>query len=169
MSEGDGPAWRIEDTGEAEGVWELYSDGSGTTGGPAGVGFAGYLDGKLEIEEGLPVPDATNQQAEIIAAVFALTMIPAESVVLLYSDSTYLVETVVKIPTWKQNGWSKGPGKGVAANTEHWSDLLDAVALHEDVEFCLCKGHSGVEGNVIADRLAGLARKEALGLWGQAA
>ena len=167
MSEEHGLAWRIEDTGAAEAVWELTATEAGP-GRAAGVGFAGYLDGKLEIEEGLPVPDATNQQAEIIAAVFALTMIPAEA----WCCSTATARTSSKPSsrsTWKQNGWSKGPGKGMAANTEHWTDLLDAVALHEDVEFHLCKGHSGVEGNVIADRLAGLARKEALGLWGQAA
>ena len=87
---------------------------------------------------------------------------------LLYSDSTYLVETVVKVDLGAERV-VEGSRKGMAANTEHWTDLLDAVALHEDVEFHLCKGHSGVEGNVIADRLAGLARKEALGLWGQAA
>jgi ribonuclease HI len=145
-----------------EGLWEVYTDGSGTTGGPAGVGFAAYLDGKLEIQEGLPLPDATNQQAEILAAAFALTRIPSRSRVVLFSDSTYLVDSVVRAPTWRRNAWSKGPGKGKAANTVHWTGLLDAADLHKDVTFRLCKGHSGVEGNVIADRLAGAARREAL-------
>ena len=31
-----------------------------------------------------------------------------------------------------------------------------------------CEGHAGVEGDVIADRLAGKARKEASGLSGRA-
>lgn len=147
------------------GTWEVYSDGSGTTGGPAGAGVAAYLDGRLEIQDGLPLPDATNQQAEILAATFALGRIPSGSRIVLFSDSPYLVDSVARAPTWRRNGWSKGPGKGKAANTVHWTRLLDAAALHKDVKFRLCKGHSGVEGNVIADRLAGVARREAISLY----
>lgn len=130
----------------------LYVDGSGfAQGGPAGVGYVGQVvaDGMArEVEGALHVATATNQQAEILAAAYALTEIPVCDEVLVISDSQYLVSTM-------SHGWNR------KANLRHWERLEQAVARHGSVRFSWAKGHNGNPGNERADALAGIAREEA--------
>ena len=73
-------------------VFKVYSDGSGMTGGPAGIGFVTYVDGEFLLKGNRAVARATNQLAELHAAVFALDSIPEEQNVELLSDSKYVVD-----------------------------------------------------------------------------
>lgn len=134
--------------------WTVWTDGSGTTGGPAGIGYYAVCNeyGHSGTHTGsLPVPNATNQQAEILAAAFALHELPAGSEVAIVSDSEYLVL-----------GWNEYPRRKRKKNLAHWARLERAAERHAAVTFEWTRGHVGTEGNETADRLAGEARREAM-------
>jgi ribonuclease HI len=97
----------------------IYSDGSGITGGPAGIGFVVFADGLPFSEGSLPLADATNHQAELIAATTALLAVPEGQDVLLISDSRYLVNGWMEyLPRWLAHGWrTSGSGAGVTCAT----------------------------------------------------
>ena len=162
----------------------VYADGSGTTGGPAGVGFV-VLSGGLPFTEWKhPLPDATNQQAELRAATMALESLPAGRDVVLYSDSKYVVQNFNEhLPGWRERGWRTGSG-GPVANLPYWEDLVAAAARHPNVQLKWMRGHvvkcptcshnaaddetscrddwhEHAEHNKRADRLAGEARQAA--------
>lgn len=138
----------------------IYSDGSGTTGGPAGIGFIALADGLPFSEGSLPLASATNQQAELLAAAFALHSIPEGQDVVLYSDSAYVVKGFTEyLPKWRARGWRRSGGP--VANLPHWERLIAAVERHRSVRFEWTRGHVGTEGNERADRLAGEARMAA--------
>jgi ribonuclease HI len=141
--------------------WTVWTDGSGQRGGPAGVGFYAEGDGGAPFTGSLPLADATNQQAEILAAAYALHQLPEGSVVKLISDSEYVVRGWNEyIPMWRRNGWLKKDG-GVPKNLAHWRRLAEAVERHMLVSFEWVEGHTGIYGNEEADRLAGEARQAA--------
>jgi ribonuclease HI len=124
----------------------IYADGSGTTGGPAGIGFVVLSDGLPFREERLPLTDATNQQAELRAATYALDSLPERQDVVLYSDSRYVVTGFAKVngageylPVWRARGWRTGSGP--VANLPLWQGLIAAVERHRKVQFKWIRGH----------------------------
>lgn len=147
----------------------VYTDGSGTTGGPAGIAYAayelGYYDnaiGAFLREGSLSLRDATNQQAEILAAAYALHELTPGPDIVVVSDSEYVVKGVTEwLPGWISRGWRTASNKPVK-NKAHWLRLLEAIARHDSVKFEWVRGHNGEPGNERADELAGLARAEAL-------
>jgi ribonuclease HI len=145
-------------------VFKVYSDGSGMTGGPAGIGFVAYVDGELLLKGNRAVARATNHQAELRAAVFALDSIPERQDVELLSDSKYVVDGYNRyLPKWRERGWPDS-GVGSVVNRVLWKQLIVAAKRHRDVRFTWTKGHDGTEGNEHAHRLATQARRVAEGL-----
>ena len=141
----------------------VYSDGSGTTGGPAGVAFVA-LDarGALHLECGLPLKDATNRSAEILAACFALRELPVGSDIIVWSDAEYLVKGWNEwLPAWRKNGWRTNRGD-VSPNLPHFKRLIALVDRHALVEFSWLRSHAGHEHNQRAHDLAYEARARAL-------
>lgn len=139
----------------------VYTDGSGlATGGPGGVGYVvpGY---GLEVarEGSLPLPSATNQQAEILAVAFALHDLDACEAVRVVSDSEYVVKGWnERLPQWRENGWRRRDG-GPVANRRHWERLIAAASRHGVVTMEWTKGHASNPFNERADRLAVDARR----------
>ena len=121
-----------------EGVWELDRDGSGTTGGPAGAGVAAYREGRLEFSNGFPLEDATNQQAEILAAALALLRIPERSRVVLHSDSKYPSSTpCTRPPRGGRTDGRRALGRGSRRRHRALDKLLlDIVARHRERRGC---------------------------------
>jgi ribonuclease HI len=145
-------------------IFKVYSDGSGMTGGPAGIGFVAYVDYELLLSGNLPVASATNHQAELRAAAFALNSIPEGQDVELLSDSEYVVKNFNEyLPRWRAHGW-RNSGGGAVANHALWEELIGAVKRHRSVRFEWTKGHDGTEGNEHAHRLASQARRVAEGV-----
>lgn len=144
-------------------IYTVFTDGSGTTGGPAGIGYVALdVDGVIIEEGSLSLNDATNQQAEILAAAFALHNLPEGSEVKVVSDSEYLVRGWNEyLPAWHARGWRKKDGK-TPMNSAHWRRLETAAARHASVSFTWTRGHDGNHGNERADELAGLARKSVI-------
>ena len=140
----------------------VYSDGSGTTGGPAGIAYVLMEEGAIIDEGSLPLPDATNQQAEIRAAAYALHSLPEGQDVLVVSDSKHVVNGWNEwLPMWRARGWRKRRG-GTPSNLDLWRRLSEAAERHASVRCEWCRGHDGNVGNERADVLAGEARQAAI-------
>lgn len=103
----------------------------------------------------------TNNQMELTAAIEALKCLKRSSVVDLYTDSTYVRKGILEwIQNWKKNNWRTAQKKPVK-NQELWRKL-DALLDKHQVRWHWVKGHSGNEGNEMADQLANLGVDEIL-------
>ena len=124
----------------------IYTDGSCLVnpgpGGWAAVVFIGQEEPqRLSGGEG----QTTNNRMELTGAIKGLEAIAPGSSVDLYSDSSYLVNTMTK--NWKRR-----------VNHDLW-EQLDALAKLRQVNWLWVRGHNGDPGNEEADRLAGKAMK----------
>lgn len=148
---------------------EIYCDGACEPNpGDAGSGMAIYRDGKLsELWYGLYNPAGTNNTAELNALHQALLVAQQEvargASVRIHCDSTYTINAITKwAGGWKRRGWKKADGQPIK-NPEI---IQRTHALYESlkskVTIAHVKGHAGVEGNELADRMAmyGADRKE---------
>ena len=97
-------------------------------------------------------PSTTNQRMEIRAAFEAVRALPRPLTV--WSDSRYVVDCFEKSwwRNWLANGWVNSKKEPVK-NRDLWEPFVELVAAG-DVSFRWVKGHSGVDLNEVADRLA---------------
>ena len=118
----------------------IYTDGAclGNP-GPGGWGAVITGDGRKRSVHGSD-PHTTNNRMEIMAVVEGLRTIPDKSEVAVFSDSTYVINTMTK--NWKRR-----------KNKDLW-DLLDQEVTSRDISWHWVKGHSGDLLNEEADRLA---------------
>ena len=87
----------------------------------------------------------TNNRMEMTGAIKGLEATSPGASVDLYSDSSYVVNTMTK--NWKRR-----------VNHDLW-DQLDALSRVRQVNWIWVRGHNGDPGNEEADRLAGQAMK----------
>ena len=99
------------------------------------LGFKGYWKAV-----GQYLGKATNQQAEIAAAILGLENLKEPCKVKLLSDSRYVVETM-------NSGWKR------KANLDWWQRLDRAAAKHV-IEWQWIRGHAGHEVQDIVDKAA---------------
>ena len=120
----------------------LYTDGAclGNP-GPGGWGAVVFDEGEKKLLQG-GENNTTNNRMEITAVIEALKILPTGINVKIYSDSTYVINTMTK--NWKRK-----------KNQDLWI-LLDSEAAHRNLEWEWVKGHSGDFGNERADELANL-------------
>ena len=125
---------------------EIYTDGS-CANNPGKGGWAAIVveDGSERQLHG-GEERTTNNRMEMLAAIKGLEAVPQSSNVTVFSDSTYVVNTMTR--NWKRN-----------ANKDLWS-RLDAVASERRVRWQWVKAHVGLPLNEKADALA---RMEATG------
>ena len=75
----------------------------------------------------------------------------------IYTDSAYTLNGITNwINNWKLNGWQTSKKEPVK-NKELWirlDYLLEKTKENFDINFKKVKGHSGIKGNEIVDRLA---------------
>jgi len=105
------------------------------------LGFKGYWKAVGEY-----LGKATNQQAEIAAAILGLENLKEPCKVKLLSDSRYVVETM-------NSGWKR------KANIDWWARLDKAASKHT-IEWEWIKGHAGHEVQDIVDKAARKIAKE---------
>lgn len=91
----------------------------------------------------------TNNRAELIAVLVALSTLIEPCKVNIYSDSKYVIQPVDK--KWIYN-WVKKDFKGIK-NSDLWKELLPYLEYHQ-ITFEWCKSHAGNIGNIRADELA---------------
>jgi cyclic pyranopterin phosphate synthase len=119
---------------------EIYTDGA-CSGNPGPGGWAAVVieDGTTKRLHGRE--DATtNNRMEMLAAIKGLEAVPRSSEVTVFSDSTYVVNTMTR--NWKRK-----------ANQDLWARLDDVVSTRR-VRWRWVEGHAGHPLNEEADRLA---------------
>jgi ribonuclease HI len=132
----------------------IYTDGACIP-NPGPGGYAAILiagSKRKEITGGRRL--TTNNRMEILAAIVALEALKWPCHVTLFSDSRYLVDTMMKgwAQRWRANGWKRNR-KEPAVNTDLWERLLDICEKHE-VAFVWVQGHAGDPENERCDLLA---------------
>lgn len=132
---------------------QLYTDGAckGNP-GPGGWGVLLRFKGKEKRLCGGEA-DTTNNRMELQAAIEGLSALTRRCSVELTTDSSYVKDGVEKwMANWKKNQWRTAAKKPVK-NQDLWQQL-DALLQKHEVCWRWVKGHSGHEGNEIADELA---------------
>ena len=138
----------------------IYCDGA-CQGNPgkAGSGLAIYDNRKSNptLLYGDYNPKGTNNTAELKALYKALLLAlgyDGGGRVTIYSDSKYSIDCITTWAYgWKRNGWKKRGGEiknldMIKLTHKLYEDIKERVAIKH------VKGHSGVEGNELADRMA---------------
>ena len=118
----------------------IYTDGAclGNP-GPGGWG-AVILDGSQKRVLHGSESQTTNNRMEIYAVIRGLQDVPKDTSVTIFSDSTYVINTMTK--GWKRN-----------KNNDLW-DILDSEVKERMISWKWVKGHAGDEYNEKADFLA---------------
>lgn len=117
--------------------FNIYTDGS-CLGNPGPGGWAAIvLKGSTKQVISGKDPSTTNNRMEIFAIIKGLEAIPENSVVSVFSDSLYVVNTMTK--NWKRK-----------ANQDLWA-VLDGLVNSRTVTWQWIKGHSGHPYNEEAD------------------
>ena len=125
----------------------IFTDGA-CKGNPGRGGWAAVLkyDGQEHIVSGND-PRTTNNRMELLGAIRGLEAAPPDRDIILFSDSTYVVNTMTK-------GWRRN------ANQDLW-EQLDRASRDRRITWKWVRGHQGTPGNeqadAIASREAGLA------------
>ncbi|MSU56160.1 MAG: ribonuclease HI [Candidatus Taylorbacteria bacterium] len=132
----------------------IFTDGSSRGNpGPGGFGAVVITDGKVT-EVGGREEHTTNNRMEIQAAISALSSIQNSKFhILIYSDSSYVINGITKwVFGWQKNGWKTLQKKEVE-NRDLWEALI-GVTKGKTIEWKQVGGHVGVAGNVRCDEIA---------------
>ncbi|WP_238420410.1 ribonuclease HI [Gordonia sp. 'Campus'] len=153
-SESDSP--QADPAGAA--VVEISTDGA-CLGNPGPGGWGAVLRYKgTEKRISGSEPDTTNNKMELTAAIEGLAALTRPSNVIIYTDSTYVRNGIMKwVNGWQANGW-KTKDKKPVKNADLWRRLVDEEKRHQ-VEWRWVKGHAGDHFNEIADELATTAAR----------
>jgi len=134
-------------------IYELYTDGS-CRGNPGPGGWAYIMKapgGRITSGSGFE-PHTTNNRMELRAAAEGLSAVPEGARVRLHTDSTYLMNGLLR---WR-HGWRKAgfkrKGKDIP-NADLWR-RLDELASAREVEVAHVRGHTGDPLNEQCDLLA---------------
>ncbi|MCH2310105.1 MAG: ribonuclease HI [SAR202 cluster bacterium] len=125
---------------------DIYTDGAciGNP-GPGGWGVVILNENDNQFLSG-GEKNTTNNRMEIMAVIEGLKNVESTDLT-VYSDSTYVINTITK-------GWKKNK------NQDLW-EILEKLVSEKNVKWKWVKGHSGNEFNEKADQLAyGEAKKQ---------
>lgn len=144
----------------------IYTDGA-CSGNPGPGGWGAvlcYKGTEKELSGGEAM--TTNNRMELTAAVSALKALKEPCRVYLYSDSKYLVDSLMKgwVIAWEKRGWVKADKKP-ALNADLWQELLRLDKVHE-ITYHWVKGHADDDYNNRCDELA-VARRDEYAAFGR--
>ncbi|MDF2865773.1 MAG: Ribonuclease [Clostridia bacterium] len=132
----------------------MYTDGA-CSGNPGPGGYAAILmyEGNTKEVSGFE-KNTTNNKMEITAVIKGLEIIKEPCDIEIYSDSTYVVDSVEKgwLFGWEKKNWIKSDKKPVK-NVELWTEMIKYLNIH-NIRFIKVKGHSDNEFNNRCDKLA---------------
>lgn len=144
----------------------IYTDGSTRINNKKGadnIGGFGYVvydkDTNYIVDAySKQVKNTTNNKMELLALYYAIASYGTEEEWMcpeIYSDSQYAINCItVWSKTWAQNGWKNSKGD-LVENLDIISAILKLINSGKyHVNFNYCKGHSGIKGNELADKLA---------------
>ena len=135
----------------------IFTDGASRgnpgPGGWAAVVIEGEGTAATITEAGGFEADTTNNRMEISAAVGGLSKTHKDAHVLVYTDSSYLINGITKwIHGWKRNGWMT-KAQDEVLNRDLWEKLHDLTSTRR-VEWKYVGGHVGILGNERCDHIA---------------
>ena len=132
---------------------EIYTDGAckGNP-GPGGWGVLLRYQGQEKTLKGAELL-TTNNRMELMAAIQGLAALTRKSQVELYTDSQYLRQGMLTGMAGGNKNGGRYANRGPVINVALWL-LLDALALHHQINWHWVKGHSGHPENERADALA---------------
>lgn len=146
----------------ADGKIVMYTDG-GCLDNPGPGGYGAVLlfqDRRKELSGGFAM--TTNNRMELMACIAGLRAIKQGRPVVVFSDSSYVVNGIQKgwARRWRESGWKRKEGETPAEvkNADLWEQLLALCEAHE-VEFVQVKGHAGVAENERCDQLSAAAMR----------
>jgi ribonuclease HI len=131
-------------------------------GNPGPGGYAAILVNTLTgARKALKGPcggNTTNSRAVLTAAIKTLEFIRHGAVVIMTSDSQYVVEGMREwLPRWKARGWRGKDGKHVQ-NLDLWLDLDESSRKPAELEWVWQRGQ---DGNGLHEEASRLAKTEA--------
>jgi ribonuclease HI len=137
-------------------TWYAYTDGSCLQNPDGEGGWAAIVFDP----EGNPIKisgydeSTTNQRMEIMAVIRALSIMPDDIDVVIYSDSQYVCKAFNDhwLDNWIKNGWINSTKKPVA-NKDLWLWLL-ANAKYKKITMKWVKGHASNILNNECDEMA---------------
>jgi ribonuclease HI len=139
----------------------IYTDGA-CRGNPGPGGWGALLrhDGHEKRINGYET-QTTNNRMELTAAIRGLQALKGSQSVHIFTDSTYVKQGItVWIINWKKRSW-KTAARQEVKNADLWREL-DLICSTHSVRWSWVRGHSGDEGNEIADMLATSAIDEGI-------
>jgi len=139
----------------------IYTDGA-CSGNPGPGGWGVLLKFENHAKEIFgSEKETTNNRMEMTAAIEALKALKKPCLVELHTDSKYLQLGITEwIHKWIKNNWYKNNNE-LVKNADLWQKLYYEIKSH-DIIWKWVKGHSDIEGNQIADRLAVMGKEEAI-------
>lgn len=131
----------------------IYTDGA-CKGNPGKGGWAAILiSGDTEIVVKGYESNTTNNRMELLAVVEGLAALQNSSKVILYSDSTYVVDGITKyLNGWVKRGWKNASGVE-PKNLDLWKRCQYQLSRHI-VTAKWVKAHNGDTYNERVDKLA---------------
>lgn len=131
---------------------KTYIDGSSKGNpGPSGIGIAIYDNATLEAMYGIPIGHKTNNQAEFEALRFALMRLQElefpSGMKFNHGDVEILTDSKLVIGMFSQK-WK------ATTNIPLINEIKELLSEFKEVIFTKVKAHSGIESNVLVDRLA---------------
>jgi len=111
---------------------------------------------KLQVKElGGKEDCTTNNRMELQAAIEALSSlsnVKGQLSIVIYTDSSYLINGITKwIHSWQKNGWKK-KDKSDVENRDLWEVLAELT--RNKIEWKYIGGHIGIAGNHRCDQIA---------------
>jgi len=126
----------------------------------AGVGVFFGLDDPRNLSEPYRGPVVSNNAAELQAVVRALQHVPLTQSVRIHTDSTYVIGFVDRRAARIAAGDSWARERNGELLKQIWELMQAKYSAGAAVIFCHVRGHSGVYGNEMADKLANNAWKQ---------
>ena len=133
---------------------EVYTDGScirnGQESARAGSGIWYGLNDARNTSIRITGPEQSNQMGELIAILHVIKTHPPDAALTIKSDSKYAIEGLTKhLESWENTGWTGVRHAEVFKCITAWMRHRSNVT-----KFIWVKGHSGIDGNEEADKLA---------------
>ena len=137
----------------------IYTDGA-CKGNPGIGGWGALIVGATNrtLIKGSEL-NTTNNRMELVAVIKSHEAVGIHLPIVLYTDSQYVKKGITEwISKWKRKSWRTASRKPVK-NVDLWKSL-DLLTEDRSVSWNWVRGHSGNEGNEIADSLANAAIEE---------
>jgi ribonuclease HI len=146
---------------------DIFCDGAcDPNPGKAGTGIAIYKQQKVDqLWYGLYNPKGTNNTAELLGLYHSLMIakdeLKKDQSITIHCDSKYSIDCITKWAFgWKTKGWKKTGGE--IKNLDIIKPAHELfLEIANKIQVVHVKGHAGVEGNELADRMSVVAIEQA--------